>query len=496
MASDTLVDDAISVKYRRRTGTPKSPQWGQWAPVESVITLREYDRFAVAWEGPSDSRLIIEGQDPISPWETFIWDEFGSPLWFPGEYRIVVEREENVLWSGRLVIEPQNKSTALHAPKMMELLESWVPGITYDPDNGILFRSSLRNDVLRAHFKNIKGFLHEVKTIIMAPALEFQFVHGVVSAHVNTRDNRAVLRALQWVEQITAAQWRMLGLLTPGNDAYRHRATWAHLHRQASALLAVPMWDQVDKPSSSDRLTQRGWRRSKYRNAMQRFHAIRSAFAIPDKPISGGDLTRVRPTPEIFEIWVLYYIRTALLADGWSLVEEPEWVHFGRRRFYFEGVPLKESRFVLDRGPWTLFIDYDRPLPSQGDHAEQTDGLWMSGPHNRPDFILEYRHTTGDVKHLIIEAKYRPRRNIWPDDPTQSSQAKGQLQQYQSSMMRNYRHVDPPILCLLPENDQPTWRPTKFNDIEFLVMAPDDTQPKGLQHLSLRLRQPIDEIRS
>lgn len=458
--------------------------WTDWKLCANVLRLREYDHFALRLDTSLGARLIVEGLPVIHPGETFEWTKEGA-LWFPGEYRasVVATPDGQELWSGRIKVQPQHESFTF-AEQIMEEVEGWIKGISRDPSLGIVSHATNATDPQSADLSWARICLIAIERILTHPEGEFTPIIGRPCFGCNTPDNRAVRKALITIRLSLASRLSIQRSAFPNQESALIREL-DDLYRWARRLEAHPLWDNVDPPSAHDRMTQRGQRRRAYRLLQEAFSRWHTApRAVPE----GCEITRVRPTPELFELWVLKHLLENLAQLGWRLKESPAWYTIGRRMGLVDPMGLRESRFVLTRDQRTLTLHYDKALPTNG--AMASDGIWMSGPHNRPDFILQYDDGRVPPLIMIIEAKYRRRHPKWTDIAEPSS-VMTQLNQYWSSLMYHGQHLDPPVLCVLPELEELIWRPAGYADIEFLAMNPTSSELPWSEHLRARLEQPL-----
>ncbi|MBX5467281.1 MAG: hypothetical protein K6U14_07285 [Firmicutes bacterium] len=482
---------AIRVEWRRRQGNPTEGwTWGEWRPVPAHLELREYDRFQLRWEGPEAATLVVEGLDPVPAGQMLEWDQ-PKALWFPGSYAVAVRLRDHVLWEGRIEVKPQRPHYASFPEHMIAELESWVPGLCREYQEGVLAHADWSAPMADADLNRAAAYLDALTRVLIWPEGEFRRRPGPPSLTFNTRDHRVLRDQLRWLARFLGARLRAVEaapLALAGLDERRQRLR--ALHHRALRLLEHPVWDTVEPAEGSpSRLTQRGARRRRYRRAQAAFQELRRGLGPPER--RGPHLTRMRPTSQIYELWVLRQLVQLLAEQGWKLQEEPTWVRLGRRMGLHDPVPLA-SRFRWTQGPWTLLLDYDRPLPDQGSRAEETDGLWMSGQHNRPDFLLTYWR--GDLPAplaLIMEVKYQPRQRLWPDEPTGPS-ARGQLSQYWSALMYRTRHLDPPVICIIPEQPEVVWRADTHPDIEFVAVTPRPDAVHWREVMADRLRRALE----
>lgn len=480
----------VRVEWRRRQGNPNEGwTWEEWRPLGAHLELREYDRFQLRWEGPEAATLEVEGLEPIIAGQILEWDQ-SQALWFPGTYAMAVRFRDKILWEGRIEVKPQRPGYASFPEHMIADLESWIPGLCREYQEGVLAHADGPTSLADTDLDRAMAYLDALTRVLALPEGEFRRRPGPPSLTFDTTDHRVLLGQLQWLVQFLGTRLGALesAAVSSGEVAQRRRRLRA-LYYRALRLLAHPVWDAVDLAWPHPlRLTQRGERRSRYRQAHTAFMELRHGLGPPQR--HGTHLIRMRPTSQIYELWVLHQLVRLLSEQGWKLQEEPNWVRFGRRIGLHDPVPLA-SRFRWTQGPWTLFLDYDRPLPDQSSRAEDTDGLWMSGQHNRPDFLLTYwRNDRQAPVALILEVKYQPRQRLWPAEPIRAS-ARGQLSQYWSALMYRKQHLDPPVICIIPEQKEIVWRADTHPDIEFVAMTPRPEPVRWRDVMVERLQRPL-----
>lgn len=490
MLSENAINPTFSVTVQWRKRIRRQPDdWTSWQNFSRGLVLKEYDKFEIGWSGPKGSVLSVEGLDPLYDRQPLKWVGDGA-LWFPGAYRISVRFNDGDLWTGRIEVTSQRASYRTFAPRMIETVEAWIPGITQEPEHGILSHGINQLGSPNADIAKVAACVACIRNVLNHPEVEFVLRGTRPTANVNTMDNRMVLKGLLWLQRYVNQRIRALRA-SPSTSylSLNHRVQMlATCNLQIERLLRHPLWDWVDAPRTGDQLTQRGYRRRPYRRVVE---SLAELYNGPRGDVASSDeLTRVRPTPEIFELWVLRHLVQTLGELGWVCVTAPPWVLHGRHFGMADPVNLSNSRWVFEYEGTRLTLDYDRTLPDNRHVAQLTDGLWMSGQHTRPDFLLLREKRGRSTQVSVIEAKYRPRHMVWPDNNGRANSSKGQLQQYWSGLMLSEQHLDPPVLCVIPESEEPTWRADYTPDIEFVTMNPGLEDGSWKDHLTSRLPIP------
>lgn len=488
MLSEQTINPTSSVAIHWRKRSHQPDDWTPWQPFTQQIVLKEYDKFEIRWSGPTGAILSVEGLEPLYDQKPLKWVGDGA-LWFPGTYRISIRLNDVDLWLSRIEVTSQRASYRTFAPRMIETVEAWIPGITQESVRGVLSHSMTRPGSPNTDIAKVGTCVVCIRNVLSHPEIEFVLHNAKPKANANTRDNRTVLKGVLWLQGYVNERIRTLRAM-PSSDAHlNNRIQMLTTCRyQIDRLLRHPLWDLVDAPRSGDKLTQRGYRRRPYRRVIESLAEL--YYGPRGDAIFSEELTRVRPTPEIFELWVLRNVIQTVRELGWRPVSAPPWGRHSRQFGISDPLNLSNSRWIFDHESARLTLHYDRPLPDNIRAAESADGLWMSGQHNRPDFILLHEKPGRLPRVSVIEAKYRPRHMVWPDNNTRTDSSKGQLQQYWSGLMLGKAHLDPPVVCVIPENKEPTWRADKTPDIEFVTMNPGLEEASWKEYLTSRLPIP------
>ncbi len=465
----TLALDAPQVFLRRWLSGPQ--RWDFWQPIrEPKVALYEYEKFCLKWEGPVEARLYVDGLEPLGCAQEFRWEAKGS-LWLAGEYQMSLRGAEEELWTCRLKIDTRRSFTDV-ATCMLGDLEAWVQGVTLEKENGVwthdLYAPALNTPLV----ESIQEVLRAIASVLRTPELEFGLCQGAAYATANSRDNRAVFKALQDLSRILQRQHEALALATPRSSSQvaAMAATIAARRREVNALLHHPLWEEISLPSASDHLTGKARHAKSYARVGKGLAEVRRHLQEQKSP-NEAPLVQVRSSPIIFELWVLMMVIEIYQQEGFTVQQFPEWYQRTGRQRRAEVLSVSPSRFVMGKTAWTIVIDYDRALPQVGD-LKTEEGLWMSGPHNRPDFLLQFRHGSQVFRQVVIDAKYRPPDQVWNTEHKARGSSIDQLQQYWSGLMCGYDTVHPSVLCVLPVMKEAMNRPSSYSDVTLLRTDP------------------------
>ncbi|OLZ17891.1 hypothetical protein BFX06_12165 [Sulfobacillus thermosulfidooxidans] len=461
----------FSVLLSRRLRDDSSA-WGPWEEISSEgVKLYEYEKFRLELKGPKGFILHVDGLDEMESDEIFEWSQSGA-LWFPGVYQMKVKNSSGeVQWLSRLQVNTRQKFQQF-GPFMMETLEQWIAGVTVDPEVGILAHSSSNLQLANREVKTIEDMLMAARRLILMSDYRFLWEKRRLSYTNNISDNQLVLHILRWLQQFITMRQLVLSKYIKTYTTFMDQfIQLTRCQEELTWILNQSFWDDISVDSGVHSFTGRALHLKHYHTIAKGFAFLQHNRSWASHSSSMAAMERVRATPKIFELWLLYHLLKIFQQNKWILAEAPFWYKFGRKFGLVDPVPLENSQFKLKKEQWMLSLAFDTELPHIGDDKDQ-DGLWMSGPHNRPDFLLTFKRNQQITKALVIEAKYRPFFWVWDSKNPKTHDTMYQLLQYNSSLMCDRHHLDPMVICALPELQEPLFRPTKYSDITFIRTSP------------------------
>lgn len=132
------------------------------------------------------------------------------------------------------------------------------------------------------------------------------------------------------------------------------------------------------------------------------------AIGSPNIGVS-NDLTKIRSTSKIYELFTLYKLIDELYLDGWEVVKSIE------HGFFKNFIP---SQVEFRKNSSVLIIYYEKKILGFGEHTQHNDlvALNKNNPKSKfnfynPDFLLS-KHQDGIISYYILDSKYSSSRTL------------------------------------------------------------------------------------
>lgn len=391
--------------------------------------------------------------------------------WIPGNYRVEVQWGSDVYYTV-LRVQPKDMDDRQLAV-MREELERYVVGLTLDiiRRNQGIGQSELATmlpprfyqyQLLSEKFSTIQAVLQD---IIRKPKHEVRRKHHVVTAAKNMRrDERSYrwahsargharnqgatehrarfayapysrlhydLPENRWVKKIVASLVDLIDDIVGSIERFsaEHEqassAFEAELKRQLADIenvraglrmvLTHPIFQEVATVRGPLPHTPAMQKDGRYRTLYQFWWNLQSHSQVR---VDASFEYQWKRTDLLWEYWTLVRTIEALEELGFEPVSgwifDKDWQF--PQRILIPVIP-EGTRVVLSRGDERIVMSYEERLPHRKDEAEERGFfLHVEGPHNWPDVRLDYFRGGVYKYSVVVEAKYRPARNIWSDD--------------------------------------------------------------------------------
>lgn len=472
------------------------------------------------------------------------WDDTDFP-WIPGNYRV------EVVWDGRsyytvLQVRPKDLSQS-QLQLMRDELERYVVGLTLDlfRRNQGIGRSELASrlparfyqyQLLEKDFALIDGILqdivrrpkHEaqrtyaVRLSAKSPrrdAKSYQWMHspaGYARNHGRSgHDSRFVLAPIgvvnydlpenRWVKRIAQSLIEMMDEISAAiesltyhvggveaqlaSEKTRQLNTIRALQARLRAILAEPFFQEVQDTDCALPYTPAMQRDGRYRT-LYRFW--RDLLNHSEVRVNASFEYQWKKTDLLWEYWALVRTIQALQQLGFEPISG--WIYDEKWQFpqqIFIPVIPEGTRVVMVRGSEKVVIHYSEKLPVFRDSAIQEGALlYAEGAHNWPDIRLDYYQADAFIDSVVVEAKYRKSRNIWPEetppDRRQWTPVMKQLQEYRQNISRtddDMRRVVKEVIVIYPRDRDRPLISKGSHKIVLIQLMPGESDSHYVEHL-------------
>ncbi|ACK60419.1 TPA: DUF2357 domain-containing protein [Bacillus cereus] len=148
-------------------------------------------------------------------------------------------------------------------------------------------------------------------------------------------------------------------------------------------------------------------------------------------------------TDKLYEIWGFIKFMKALQSNKLGFKVVSGWIYDEKYKEKNINIPFLESSttIVYEKDDIKLHLVYDEEISTKETRTTRAKPLYVNSKYNRPDTRIDVYKKNEYVGSLIVDFKYRPRRNVWKSNAVNASYQNRTMQQlisYRQSIQSNY----------------------------------------------------------
>ncbi|MEK5012045.1 MULTISPECIES: DUF2357 domain-containing protein [Bacillus] len=147
-------------------------------------------------------------------------------------------------------------------------------------------------------------------------------------------------------------------------------------------------------------------------------------------------------TDKLYEIWGFIKFMKVLQSESLGFKVVSGWIYDEKYKEKNINIPFLESStaIVYMKDDIKLHLVYDEEIPNKGTKTTREKPLYVSGSkHNRPDTRIDVYKKNEYIGSLIVDFKYRPRKNVWKSASiSYQNKTTMQLISYRQNIQSNY----------------------------------------------------------
>ncbi|MBO8142014.1 MAG: DUF2357 domain-containing protein [Firmicutes bacterium] len=518
-------------------------------PADARLYVDRLDALADPGLAMDDERIYIRCGTTV---EIQRPDDARFP-WIPGNYRVEVR------WGGRsyyTVLQVRPKDMTMDQLRMMrEELERYVVGLTLD----LIRRAQGFGDSELAHHLPLRFYQYQLledkfpvlyavlQDIVRRPKHEVWRTHTIRPTHRITRQDQ---KSYQWMHsaagyarnRFSDVRSKPLYALAPLSTVRYDLPENRWVKRILKQLIAImdDIADSIERLSHSDwsMASRLNYEKSRYLGQVRRLQArLRSILAHPlfeevqdvygplpytpamqrdgryrtlyrfwwdliihsEVKVNASFEYQWKKTDLLWEYWAFVRTIRALRVIGFEPVSgwifDETWSF--PDRVFIPTIP-EGTKVVMRRDDERVEIHYLVRLPKDKESARLRGSLlYVLGNNNWPDIRLDYYKADAYEYSVVVEAKYRKSRNIWPKDKSVDfskwTPVMRQIQDYRDKIKRLddvLKYAVREVIVLYPKDAERATVSDEGDQVVLIQLMPDESDEHYIEHLRELLRCP------